>query len=123
MAAMQAGARRAASAGTRRAASAGTAPRTRSRSPANRAQVPEVVSQKDSGGPMMLPAVSRLVRDMCRQHDLDRVAWQQAVSASNRQADRLEALEQEMLQINDDVAGILGGHLQAFRANEQALQG
>ena len=28
-----------------------------------------------------------------------------------------------MLQINDDVAGILNGHLQTFRANEQALQG
>ena len=28
-----------------------------------------------------------------------------------------------MLQINDDVAGILDGHLQTFRVSEQALQG
>ena len=72
---------------------------------------------------MTLIEVSQLVRDLCRQHDLDRAAWLKAAAASNRQADRLEALEHEMLQTNDDVSSILEGHLQAFRANEQALQG
>ena len=113
MASMQAGARR----GTRRAAPTGTAPRTRSRSP-TRAQVPEVAGQNDSDGPMTLTEVSQ-----CRLHELDRVAWKRAVSANHSQANRIEALEHEMLQINDDVAGILDGHLQTFRANERALQG
>ena len=105
----------------RRAASAGAAPRARSRSPV-RARVPDVVDQKDSGGATTFIEVSQLVRDLCRQHDLDRAAWKRIVEASNGHADRLEALEHELLQVNDEVAGILEGHVQSVRANEMALQ-
>ena len=114
---MQTAARRA----PRRVASAGVAPRARSRS-LIRARVPEVVGQKDSDGATTFVEVSQLVRDLCRQHDFDRAAWKRIVDASNSQADRLEALEHEMLQVNDDVAGILDGHVQSVRANELALQ-
>ena len=66
--------------------------------------------------------VSQLLRDLCRQHDLDRAAWKRIVEASNGHADRLEALEHELLQVNDEVAGILDGHVQTVRANEMALR-
>ena len=88
-----------------------------------RACVPDIVGVKDAGGAATLVELSQLVRDLCRQHDLDRVGWVQAAAASDRQADRIEALEHEMLQINDDVSAVLEGHLQAFRASELALQG
>ena len=51
------------------------------------------------------------------------MALQQAVSAGSSQADRLETLEFETLQMNEDISGTLDGHVQAFRANEKAVQG
>ena len=51
----------------------------------------------------------------------NRAAWKRIVEASSGHADRLEALEHEMPQVNE-VAGILDGHVQSVRANEMALQ-
>ena len=88
-----------------------------------RARVPDVVGAKDTGDAATLLELSQLVRDLCRQHDLDRMGWVQAAAAINHQADRIEVLEHEALQTTDDVSAVLEGHLQAFRASELALQG
>ena len=45
------------------------------------------------------------------------------MAASHNQAERLEAMEHEMLQVNDDLSGVLEGYAQTLRANEAALQG
>ena len=87
-----------------------------------RAFVPSVVGVKDVGPAVSLLELSQLVRDLCRQHDLDRIGWVQATAAINHQADRIEVLEHEALQTTDDVPAVLEGHLQAFRGSEQALQ-
>ena len=84
--------------------------------------MPEAVGQKDTGAAMPIDQLSQLVRDLCRQHDLDRPAWKRIVAASDNHADRLEALEHQMLQTNDEVASILDGHLQSVHADASALQ-
>ena len=87
-----------------------------------RARVPDVVGVKDTGDAETLIGLSQLVRDLCRQHDLDRIGWAQMTAAVNLQADRIEGLEHETLQTTDDVSAVLEGHFQAFRGSEQALQ-
>ena len=72
---------------------------------------------------MTLTEVSQFVRDLMRQHEFDGAAWAKIVAASHNQAERLEAMEHEMLQVNDDLSGILDGHVQTLRANVVALQG
>ena len=107
-------------AGVRRAASESAASRNRarSRSPTSYAQVPEDVASKDVDGPMTLTEVCQFVRDLCLQSLFDRAAWQHAVAASIRQANRLEALKHEALQTNDDVSGIVAAHMQIVRESE-----
>ena len=43
-------------------------------------------------------------------------------AASGNHADRLEALEHELLQVNDEVAGVFRGNVRGVRANEMVLQ-
>ena len=86
-----------------------------------RARVPDGVGVKDTGDAETLIGLSQLVRDLCRQHDLDRIGWAQMTAAVNLQADRIEGLEHETLQTTDEVSTVLEGHFQAFRGSEQAL--
>ena len=71
---------------------------------------------------MTLTEVSQFVRDLMRQHEFDRAAWVKIVAASQHQAQRLEAMEHEMLQVNDELSGVLEGYARILRANEAALQ-
>ena len=71
---------------------------------------------------MTLTEVSQFVRDLMRQHEFDRAAWVKIVDASQRQAQRLETMEHEMLQVNDELSSVLEGYARTLRANEAALQ-
>ena len=71
---------------------------------------------------MTLTEVSQFVRDLMRQPEFDRAAWVKIVAASQHQAQRLEAMEHEMLQVNDELSGVLEGYARILRANEAALQ-
>ena len=49
---------------------------------AKRMKMPNQVIQKDADGAMTIDEVSSLVRGLCRQHDLDRLGWQDLVEAA-----------------------------------------
>ena len=94
----------------------GTGPR------AKRAKMPVEVATKDADGPMDLTEMSRLVRDLCRQHDLDRAAWQETVDSLNDHAKRLDTLEHETLQQTDSLATAMDDLLRGLRGNEDKLR-
>ena len=66
---------------------------------------------------MELQALSRLVRDLCRQHELDRAAWREFVDAANDHAKRIDTLEHEALQVNDEMARVLDGQSRMAQAS------
>ena len=70
---------------------------------------------------MEVQALSRLVRDLCRQHELDRMAWKDFAETANDHAKRLDALEHETLQINDEVARVLDGQSRMAQASLQEV--
>ena len=86
---------------------------------AKRARVPKMVLDKDMDGAMDLVEVSRLVRDLCRQHAFDREAWKQIVETTSDHAKRIDTVEHEMLQVNDEVAVIVDGANSVYQANEK----
>ena len=71
---------------------------------AKRARQPEVVKAKDMDGPMSLVDLSRVVRDLMRQHDLDRVAWSNLVETINDHAKKVDNLDHEALQVSDNLS-------------------
>ena len=86
---------------------------------AKRARLPKLVLEKDTDGIMDLLEMSRLVRDLCRQHNFDREAWQRSVDAALDHAKRLDRLEHEMLQVNDQVAVVVDGANAIYKASEK----
>ena len=86
---------------------------------AKRPRIPREVATKDSDGPGDFTEMSQLVRDLCRQWTFDRTAWKDMVAAFDDHARRLDQLEHESLQVNDDVARLLDGQLQALQGQEQ----
>ena len=89
---------------------------------AKRARVPDNVPSADADGPMTLLEASRMIRDLCRQYDKDRFAWADIVNAANDHADRIDALEHEALQVNDDMGLALDQQLNILKAYEERAQ-
>ena len=81
----------------------------------------EQVQVNDVGEGMDIVTVSRLVRDLCRQQTLDRVSWQEAVNTFEDHAARLETMEDELLQVNDQTAEVFGRATAGQAAREAAL--
>ena len=84
--------------------------------------MPTAVTMKDMDPAMDATSLSRLVRDLCRQHDYDRVAWQESVSAVADHAQRLDTLEHEALQTNDQFSLLMDGHLFVQKASEKQFK-
>ncbi len=66
---------------------------------------------------MDMVELSRYVRDLCRQHDFDREAWKQLVETTGDHAKRLDHLDHELLQVNDQVSGVCEGANVIYREN------
>ena len=79
------------------------------------------VQVNDVGGGMDLVTVSRLVRDLCRQQTLDRATWQDAVGTFEDHATRLESIEGELLQVNDQTAEVFDRATAGQVARDAAL--
>ena len=71
---------------------------------------------------MDLQQLSQLVRDLCRQHEMDRVAWRNMVDASTDHAQRIDQLMDEALQSNDQFSMLMDGHLINQKASEQQFR-
>ena len=71
---------------------------------------------------MDLQQMSQLVRDLCRQHEMDRVAWRNMVDASTDHAQRIDQLMDEALQSNDQFSMLMDGHLINQKASEQQFR-
>ena len=89
---------------------------------AKRARVPKQVLEKDTAGMMDQLELSRLVRDLCRQTTMDRDAWKEVVSAIQDHAKRVDSLEHDMLQVNDQVCSITDGANQIYFANQKIFK-
>ena len=68
---------------------------------AKRARAPQRVETPDTDGAGSLLEVSRLVRDLCQQVDFDRAAWRDLVATTTDHAQKIDHLEHETLQTND----------------------
>ena len=86
---------------------------------AKRARVPKQVLEKDKDGMMNMIEMSQLVRDLCRQFNFDREAWKQVVGAIGDHAQRIDRMEHEMLQVNDQVSVVIEGTNAIYYANEK----
>ena len=84
--------------------------------------MPDVVQSKDVDGPMDIKQMSQLVRDLCRQHEMDRVAWSNLVEANVDHAHRIDQLSDEMLQSNDQFSILMDGHLLNQKNAERQFQ-
>ena len=89
---------------------------------AKRAKLPREVDAKDTDGAMAIVDLSRLVRDLCRQHYFDREAWQEMITANQDHAQRIDGLSDESLQTNDQFAGLLEGHKEAMQVQNAQTQ-
>ena len=88
---------------------------------AKRARQPDLVQTKDTAGPMDVTELSRLVRDLCRQHDKDRVAWFNMVEVTNDHAKMIDELEHEALQVTDNMSSLMDNMMVGIRHNENKL--
>ena len=79
-------------------------------------------SVKDAGGQMDGIEMSRLVRDLCRKHELDREAWRDITENLNDTAKRVEALEDDALQNTDLFAMHMDKVIRGVRGNEGRLR-
>ena len=73
-------------------------------------------------GPMSLVDLSRVVRDLMRQHDLDRVAWSNLVETINDHAKKVDNLDHEALQVTDNLLTLMDNMLVGIKNNENKLK-
>ena len=59
---------------------------------AKRSKMRAEVQEKDQGGAMDAVELSQLVRDLCRQHELDRATWQETIDSLNDHAKKIDVL-------------------------------
>ena len=89
---------------------------------AKRARRPDRLPAKDMDGPMTLVEVSRYVRDLMRQHDLDRIAWTGMEEVANDHARKLDELDHEALQVTDNLSALMDNMMVGIRNNEAKLK-
>ena len=85
---------------------------------AKRARQPDLVQTKDTAGPMGVTEMSRFVRNLCRQHDKDRVAWLNMVGVTNDHAKMIDELEHEALQVRDNMSSLMDNMMVGVRNDE-----
>ena len=66
--------------------------------------------------------LSQLVRDLCRQHELDRATWHETIESLNDHAKKIDVLEHETLQQTDSNAMMMDDLLRGLRGSENKLR-
>ena len=89
---------------------------------AKKPKPPEMVVDKDVEGPMDTTEMSRLVRDLCRQHEFDRVGWQNMSETVTDHATKLDNLQQEHQVNQDDLTKIMEGTSTQIQAVELQMK-
>ena len=89
---------------------------------AKRARQPEQVKSKDQAGAMNITELSQFVRDLMRQHDLDRVAWRGMEEVVNDHAKKIDNLDHEALQVTDNLSALMDNILVGVKSNEDKLK-
>ena len=88
---------------------------------AKRARQPEQVKTKDKDGAMNITELCQFVRDLMRQHDLDRVAWRGMEEVVSDHAKKIDNLDHEALQVTDNLSALMDNMLVGVKNNEPNL--
>ena len=89
---------------------------------AKRARQPQQVQTKDKDPAMDVTELSQFVRDLMRQHDLDRVAWRNFEDVVNDHAKKIDVLDHEALQVTDNLSQLMDNMLVGVKNNEEKLK-